>query len=70
MALKIIRNKSRFHTQAAVEIKVLRFLNDCDAEGRYNVVGMKSNFIFRSHICIAFELLHISLYDFLKANRF
>jgi dual specificity tyrosine-phosphorylation-regulated kinase 2/3/4 len=30
IALKIIRNKSRFHKQAKVEIKVLRFLKDKD----------------------------------------
>ena len=70
VALKIIRNKSRFHQQAAVEIKALKYLKDRDTDERYNIIHIKDYFQFRKHICIAFELLSINLYEFLKSNKF
>jgi serine/threonine protein kinase len=66
-AMKIIRNKSRFHHQAAVEVKVLRMLRE---EGSSHLIQMREYFVFRKHLCIAFELLSLSLYDFMKSNRF
>ena len=44
VALKIIRNKSRFHQQAAVEIKVLKYLLERDMDERYNIVHMRDHF--------------------------
>jgi dual specificity tyrosine-phosphorylation-regulated kinase 2/3/4 len=70
VALKIIKNKSRFHQQAAVEIKVLQQLRENDIEGKYNVVKIKNYFIFRKHICITFELLSLNLYELLRQNHF
>ena len=70
LALKIIRNKSRFHHQAAVEVKILRYLRDKDRDNQYNVVHVRDYFVFRKHLCITFELLTINLYDFLKSNNF
>jgi dual specificity tyrosine-phosphorylation-regulated kinase 2/3/4 len=70
VALKIIRNKSRFHRQAVIEVKVLKHLREADAEGRYNVVHLRNYFVFRKHVCIAFELMNINLYDFIKGNQF
>ena len=69
-ALKIIRNKSRFHHQAAVEVKILRYLREKDRENQYNVVHLQDYFVFRKHLCITFELLTSNLYDFLKSNNF
>ncbi|CAG9321914.1 unnamed protein product [Blepharisma stoltei] len=70
VAMKIIRNKSRFHQQGVVEVKVLKALKDHDSQDRYNVVHIKDFFIFRKHLCITFELLSINLYDFIKSNHF
>lgn len=70
VALKILRNKKRFQKQGTVEIKVLDRLRSKDPSDRSNIVKMKNCFVFRRHICIAFELLSINLYDFLKANEF
>jgi dual specificity tyrosine-phosphorylation-regulated kinase 2/3/4 len=36
----------------------------------HNGVEMEESFIFRSHLCIVFELLSINLYEFLKKNNF
>ena len=70
IALKIIRNKRRFHQQGVVEVKVLDHLRTHDVEDKMCVVKMKSYFVFRKHLCLTFELLSINLYDFLKSNDF
>ena len=70
VALKIIRNKSRFEKQGLVEVKVLNKICDEDVNGRYNVVHVRSNFYFRGHLCFAFELLGTNLYEWLKAGQF
>jgi len=70
VALKIIRNKRRFHQQGVVEVKVLDHLRTHDVEDKMCVVKMKSYFVFRKHLCLTFELLSINLYDFLKSNDF
>lgn len=70
IALKIIRNKKRFHHQAAVEVRVLQHLKDNDPEDQNNIVRMVDYFVFRKHLCITFELLSINLYEFIKNNNF
>ena len=70
VALKIIRNKRRFHQQGLVEVKILEHLRSHDIEDRMCVVKMRHSFQFRKHLCLTFELLSINLYEFLKANDF
>jgi serine/threonine protein kinase len=66
IALKIIKNE-KFIKQAALrEIEILQLLNSVDKDDKFNFVQMKSSFIFRSHICIAFELLNVSLLQYLR----
>ncbi|KAJ8078410.1 serine/threonine protein kinase, CMGC, dual-specificity [Marasmius tenuissimus] len=70
VAIKIIRNKKRFHHQALVEIKILDSLRKWDAEEKHHVIKMTEHFYFRNHLCIAMELLSINLYELIKANGF
>lgn len=70
LALKIIRNKKRFHHQALIEVKILEHLKERDLESTSNVVHLQSSFYFRNHLCITFELLSINLYEFIKNNNF
>ncbi|XP_037060025.1 dual specificity tyrosine-phosphorylation-regulated kinase 4 [Peromyscus leucopus] len=70
VALKIIRNKKRFHHQALVELKILEALRRKDKDNSHNVVHMKDFFYFRNHLCITFELLGINLYELMKNNSF
>jgi dual specificity tyrosine-phosphorylation-regulated kinase 2/3/4 len=49
VALKIIRNKKRFHHQAAIEAKVLKYIKDHDPDQAAHLVTMKEFFVFRSH---------------------
>ncbi|KAL9652222.1 hypothetical protein ABK040_011882 [Willaertia magna] len=70
LALKVIRNRKRFHTQALIEVKILKHLKDHDIDGRHHIIEMNSYFSFRHHLCITFELLSINLYEFIKNNNF
>eukprot|EP00929_Paragymnodinium_shiwhaense_P006752 TRINITY_DN110711_c0_g1_i1.p1 TRINITY_DN110711_c0_g1~~TRINITY_DN110711_c0_g1_i1.p1 ORF type:complete len:813 (+),score=189.41 TRINITY_DN110711_c0_g1_i1:91-2529(+) len=70
VALKMIRNKKRFHHQALVEVKILEHIREHDVESTSNVVHLSDYFYFRNHLCITFELLSINLYEFIKNNNF
>ncbi|KAL8286436.1 hypothetical protein RQP46_004453 [Phenoliferia psychrophenolica] len=70
VAIKIIRNKKRFHHQALVEIKVLENLVKWDPDEKHYVIRMVDSFTFRGHLCIVTELLSINLYELVKANSF
>ena len=62
VAIKLIRNKKRFHHQALVEVKLLEHLRDrADSEAGQTMVTMTEYFYFRNHMCISFELLSINL---------
>lgn len=70
LALKIIRNKKRFHHQALVEVKILEHLMGRDKEHKSNIVRVHGYFYFRNHLCITFEPLSMNLYEFIKNNNF
>lgn len=70
VALKIIRNKKRFHHQALVEVKILEHLMAQDKEHKSGIVRVYGYFYFRNHLCITFEPLYINLYEFLKNDNF
>ncbi|WVR09553.1 hypothetical protein IAU60_006622 [Kwoniella sp. DSM 27419] len=70
VAIKIIRNKKRFHAQALVEVKILQQLVEWDPEDNHFMVRMTDSFQFRGHLCIVTELLSINLYELIKANQF
>ncbi|KAJ8007062.1 hypothetical protein DPEC_G00113670 [Dallia pectoralis] len=70
VAIKVIRNKKRFHHQAMVELKILDVLRRKDRDDQHNVIHMKEYFYFRNHLCISFELLGVNLYELIKKNNF
>ncbi|XP_011403420.2 PREDICTED: dual specificity tyrosine-phosphorylation-regulated kinase 4-like isoform X2 [Amphimedon queenslandica] len=70
IALKIIRNKKRFHHQALVEVKILDSLRKRDRDNQYNIIHMFDYFYFRNHLCITFELMGMNLYELIKKNNF
>ncbi|KAM9377664.1 dual specificity tyrosine-phosphorylation-regulated kinase 4 [Pholidichthys leucotaenia] len=70
VAIKIIRNKKRFHHQALVELKILDVIKRKDKDNLHNVIHMKEYFYFRNHLCISFELLGVNLYELIKKNNF
>ncbi|OMJ75524.1 hypothetical protein SteCoe_25302 [Stentor coeruleus] len=70
IALKIIKNKPRFHEQAREEIEILNYLKIRDPGKNYCLVQFMDNFQFRNHICLTFELLSINLYQYIKLNNY
>ncbi|XP_017279671.1 dual specificity protein kinase CLK4 [Kryptolebias marmoratus] len=70
VALKIIKNIDRYREAALSEVEVLKQLNSLNTDRRYACVHMLDWFDYHGHICIAFELLGLSTYDFLKENNF
>ncbi|KAM3866548.1 dual specificity protein kinase CLK4-like [Diretmus argenteus] len=70
VALKIIKNIDRYREAAMSEVEVLDQLNSLDCDRKHACVRMLDWFDYHGHICIVFELLGLSTYDFLKENNF
>ncbi|RYP11857.1 hypothetical protein DL765_007574 [Monosporascus sp. GIB2] len=70
VAVKIIRNKKRFHQQALVEVNILQKLREWDPKNKHSMVNFTHSFYFRGHLCISTELLDMNLYEFIKSNSF
>ncbi|KAI8356625.1 kinase-like domain-containing protein [Choanephora cucurbitarum] len=70
VAIKLIRNKKRFHAQGLTEINILKKLIEWDSEDQHHTIRMVDYFHFRNHLCIAFECLSMNLYEFIKSNHF
>ncbi|XP_045180231.1 dual specificity tyrosine-phosphorylation-regulated kinase 4-like isoform X2 [Mercenaria mercenaria] len=70
VAIKLIRNKKRFHHQALVEVKILDALRRKDKDNQFNIIHMGEYFYFRNHLCITFELMGMNLYELIKKNNF
>ena len=69
-AIKIIRNKRKFHKQALIEIRLLQHLRNHDKNQQNNIVCLHDYFMFRDHICMIFDLHSINIYEFIKLNKF
>jgi len=70
VAIKIIRNKKRFHQQALVEVEILKKLKEWDPRKKHNVIDFDQSFYFRGHLCISTDLLDMNLYEFIKIHDF
>lgn len=70
VALKIMRNLPIIQEQAEIEIENLEKICDSDPDDSKCCIKFRQSFDFRGHICICFELLSISLYQFLRENGF
>ncbi|KAL3844145.1 hypothetical protein ACJIZ3_001548 [Penstemon smallii] len=69
VAIKVVRSISKYRDAAMIEIDVLEHIAKND-KGDSNCVKMQSWFDYRNHICIVFEKLGPSLFDFLKRNKY
>uniref|UniRef100_A0A4W3I8I2 dual-specificity kinase n=1 Tax=Callorhinchus milii TaxID=7868 RepID=A0A4W3I8I2_CALMI len=70
VALKIIKNVEKYREAARLEINVLEKINEKDPDNKFLCVQMFDWFDYHGHICIAFELLGLSTFDFLKENNY
>ncbi|XP_054638695.1 dual specificity protein kinase CLK2-like [Dunckerocampus dactyliophorus] len=70
IALKIIKNIEKYREAAKLEIHVLEKISKKDPGRIFHCVQMLDWFNYYGHICISFELLSLSTFDFQKANNF
>ncbi|KAL4503328.1 hypothetical protein ABPG72_000934 [Tetrahymena utriculariae] len=73
-AVKVIKNRPAYFQQAKNEILLLRVLNKQEEQNGENyqkrIVNLVDFFVFRNHFCLVFEMLELSLYDYLKNTKF
>ncbi|XP_042039293.1 serine/threonine-protein kinase AFC3-like isoform X1 [Salvia splendens] len=69
VAIKIVRSIRKYRDAAMIEIDVLQRLAKYDKKESH-CVKMHRWFDYRNHICIVFEKLGPSLFDFLKRNKY
>jgi len=70
IAVKVIKSVDKYREAAKLEINVLEKINAKDPKGRNLCVKMLDWFDFCGHICIVFELLGTSVFDFMKENNY
>ncbi|OBS83121.1 hypothetical protein A6R68_22899, partial [Neotoma lepida] len=70
VALKIIKNVEKYKEAARLEINVLEKINEKDPDNKNLCVQMFDWFDYHGHMCISFELLGLSTFDFLKDNNY
>ncbi|XP_038550870.1 dual specificity protein kinase CLK4-like [Micropterus salmoides] len=70
VAVKIMRNTECFREVARSEIAVLQEINILDDDNIFACVRMLDWFEHEGHICIVFELLGLSTFEFLRQNKF
>lgn len=67
VAVKVIVNTEQMHEQGRVEAQILSQL--CGRDQRH-IVRAFDYFVFRSHICITFEILGMNLFELCEVNKF
>ncbi|KAL7381723.1 hypothetical protein ABVT39_010168 [Epinephelus coioides] len=70
VALKIIKNVEKYKEAARLEINVLEKINEKDPDNKFLCVQMYDWFDYHGHMCLSFELLALSTFDFLKENNY
>ncbi|XP_071803864.1 dual specificity protein kinase CLK2-like [Asterias amurensis] len=70
IALKVIKNIEKYTEAAKLEINVLTKLLSRDPDGKSLCVCMLDWFDYHGHMCLAFEVLGLSVFDFLKDNNY
>ncbi|TYZ60821.1 hypothetical protein PybrP1_012601 [[Pythium] brassicae (nom. inval.)] len=70
VAIKIVKKKKNFTTQAQLEISILESLHRAEHAGKKYIVQLRDTFVHKGHQCIVFERLDSTLYDVLKRTMF
>lgn len=70
MALKIIKNVEKYREAAKLEINALEKIAAKDRLSQHLCVKMLDWFDYHGHMCIAFEMLGLSVFDFLRENNY
>ncbi|PUZ37392.1 hypothetical protein GQ55_9G115400 [Panicum hallii var. hallii] len=66
VAIKILRNIPVIYKAGKQEISILEKLASADPKDRRHCVRFISSFMYRNHLCLIFESLHMNLHELLK----
>ncbi|KAG0204773.1 dual specificity protein kinase kns1 [Mortierella sp. GBA30] len=69
-AIKIIRAVQKYRDASKIETRVLNTLKRHDPHNSYKCLHLNEYFDYRNHVCMVFDLLGQSIYDWLKDNAF
>ncbi|SAL98965.1 hypothetical protein [Absidia glauca] len=69
-AIKVIRSIKRYRDASTLEMRVLQTLRKHDPSNLYQCIHLDDWFEHEHHICMVFELLGQSVFDFLKSHHF
>ncbi|KAI7829372.1 kinase-like domain-containing protein [Gamsiella multidivaricata] len=69
-AIKIIRAVQKYRDASKIEARVLNTLKRSDPQNSYKCLHLNDCFDYRNHVCMVFDLLGQSIYDWLKDNAF
>ncbi|KAG0052568.1 Dual specificity protein kinase clk3 [Linnemannia elongata] len=69
-AIKIIRAVQKYRDASKIEARVLTTLKKNDPRNSYKCLHLNDCFDYRNHVCMVFDLLGQSIYDWLKDNSF
>ncbi|KAF9572730.1 dual specificity protein kinase kns1 [Mortierella alpina] len=69
-AIKIIRAVQKYRDASKIEARVLTTLKRSDPRNAFKCLHLNDCFDFRNHVCMVFDLLGQSIYDWLKDNSF
>lgn len=71
VAIKIIRNVPKYRRAAEIEIGILDDIEMRErTHGDSGCVHLRGYFDFRNHVCMVFRKYGLSLFDFMKMNKF
>lgn len=70
VAIKIVRNVEKYRVAAMIELEVLHTLFKYDVGRRRHCIPLREWFDYRGHVCMVFEKLGPSLYDYVRRNEY
>ncbi|GIX65792.1 cell-cycle-associated protein kinase CLK, putative [Babesia caballi] len=70
-AVKVVRDVAKYVSSAKIEVDILNDIHRVDAGGDSHCVVLHGHFLYKDRImCLVFEHLGDSLYDFMKRNDY
>ena len=69
-AVKIIRAIPKYRDASKIELRVLTTIAKYDRENQYQCIHLRECFDYKNHVCLVTDLLDVSIYDFLKSNKY
>lgn len=69
VCLKVVKNSNDYFDQSLDEIRLLRYVNECDPGDEQGIVRLYDYFYYAEHLILVTELLRANLYEFSKHDR-